>query len=42
MEDAARYREAGVRHSIFDFATADVAEMHATLDRFAREVRPSV
>ncbi len=41
-EDLARYRRAGVRHFILDFATADVGEMHATLDRFAREVRPAV
>ena len=40
--DLARYRAAGVRHFILDFATTDVSEMHATLDRFAKDVRPSV
>jgi alkanesulfonate monooxygenase SsuD/methylene tetrahydromethanopterin reductase-like flavin-dependent oxidoreductase (luciferase family) len=42
IDDLARYREAGVRHFILDFATPEVGEMHATLNRFAREVRPSV
>lgn len=41
-EDMARYRAAGVQHFILDFATDDVAEMRATLDRFARDVRPAV
>ncbi len=42
VEDLARYRAAGVRHFILDFATADPGEMHETLDRFARDVRPVV
>jgi probable F420-dependent oxidoreductase len=37
-----RYRAAGVHHVILDFATPDVGEMHETLDRFARDVRPLV
>jgi probable F420-dependent oxidoreductase len=41
-EGLARYRAAGVDHFILDFATPEIAEMHETLDRFAREVRPLV
>lgn len=40
--DLAKYRAAGARHFIFDFTTGDVGEMHETLDRFARDVRPLV
>jgi probable F420-dependent oxidoreductase len=41
-EDLRRYRASGVNHFALDFVATDPGEMHETLDRFAREVRPHV
>lgn len=40
--DLRRYRDVGVRHFALDFLATDPAEMHETLERFARDVRPLV
>jgi probable F420-dependent oxidoreductase len=40
--DLQRYRAAGVDHFALDLLATDPAEMHETVERFAREVRPQV
>jgi hypothetical protein len=40
--DLQRYRAAGVDHFALELLAADPAEMHETVERFAREVRPQV
>jgi len=40
--DLRRYRAAGVDHFALDFLATEAAEMHETVDRFTREVRPHI
>jgi hypothetical protein len=41
-KDLRRHRGSGAHHVVLDFLATDLAEMHESLNRFAREVRPQV